>query len=284
MVRDAVYTNLTDGTSVRLGYGYGISFVIDPLSGIDVTLATSQGYEQIGQSVIGQSVQGISRTIDGRINLPEQSESLLQKIRSVFRPLTRGRLEIDGVLYADAVVKKSPIVMINPGTGEATFSLMLFFPSPFWYAVDAVGYQLGGYEAAFRFPVLYDSHTFGVRIADAFTRLENTGDAVCDYRIEFRCTSPVTGYGVQDVQSLDFVRLDDTLAVGDVVVVTRKEGRMSAVKIRDNVVTDIFPALDEESEFLSIPVGETTVRLIADSGLNTLEGAISFSPARSAVL
>ena len=38
-------------------------YVLDPLNGVDVDLQTAQGVNQVGDTVEGQSVSGVSRTL-----------------------------------------------------------------------------------------------------------------------------------------------------------------------------------------------------------------------------
>ena len=52
------------GAVLHLGWDYDAPYVLDPLNGVDVDLQTAQGVNQIGDTVEGQSVSGVSRTLD----------------------------------------------------------------------------------------------------------------------------------------------------------------------------------------------------------------------------
>ena len=52
------------GAVLHLGWDYDAPYFLDPLNGIDVDLKTAQGVNQVGDTVEGQSVSGVSRTLD----------------------------------------------------------------------------------------------------------------------------------------------------------------------------------------------------------------------------
>ena len=52
------------GAVLHLGWDYDIPYFLDPLNGVDVDLQTAQGVNQVGDTVEGQSVSGVSRTLD----------------------------------------------------------------------------------------------------------------------------------------------------------------------------------------------------------------------------
>ena len=52
------------GAVLHLGWDYDTPYFLDPLNGIDVDLKTAQGVNQVGDTVEGQSVSGVSRTLD----------------------------------------------------------------------------------------------------------------------------------------------------------------------------------------------------------------------------
>ena len=55
------------GAVLHLGWDYDAPYFLDPLNGVDVDLQTAQGVNQIGDTVEGQSVSGVSRNPVGRV-------------------------------------------------------------------------------------------------------------------------------------------------------------------------------------------------------------------------
>ena len=51
------------GAVLHLGWDYDAPYLLDPLNGADVDLQTAQGVNQVGDTVEGQSVSGVSRTL-----------------------------------------------------------------------------------------------------------------------------------------------------------------------------------------------------------------------------
>ena len=51
------------GAVLHLGWDYDAPYLLDPLNGADVDLQTAQGVNQVVDTVEGQSVSGVSRTL-----------------------------------------------------------------------------------------------------------------------------------------------------------------------------------------------------------------------------
>ena len=268
-----------DGRSFRFGYPYGSVFSIDPLSELDVVLSTSQGFQQVGVTVERAGVGGLSRTIAGR--LLGLSKDQRRRMLEVFTPYTSGSLWFNDRYYCRAWVQKTPA--FGELKYNTEFTLLLFCPEPYWLDTTQA-YLLGGYTAAFAFPVCYDSHTFGVKSSALFTNCRNDGMVSVPYAVQFRAGAPVTDYGILNAATGEKLSLTDTLAIGETVNVYRDNGRLKVEKESGGVTTDIFSRLDEDSTLFSLAVGDNIIKMTADSGVDNLTAYVTLNPAFVGVL
>ena len=78
------------GAVLHLGWDYDAPYFLDPLNGIDVDLKTAQGVNQVGDTVEGQSVSGVSRTqgcVDPCKSFYQKAALLHQGYPVLWRPL-----------------------------------------------------------------------------------------------------------------------------------------------------------------------------------------------------
>ena len=143
---------------------------------MDVDLQTAQGVNQIGDTVEGQSVSGVSRTLD----VVFWGAYALDNARAFSKKLpyfTKGTLYFGDHYFTRFVLQKTPY--FSSYTPQPRCSLMLYSEKPFWYDLNAVSSVLGGYEKAFRFPVCYDSHIYGIK--------RDARRQCCATRVHCRC-------------------------------------------------------------------------------------------------
>lgn len=271
-----------NGQIVRFGYDYGIIFDIDPLNGVDVELARSQGFQQLGETVEGRSINGINREIRGKIvdNIEENKKLLLSSL-SVF---TKGKLYFGEDYYCDIVVKKTPYI-VHPIGGAARFSMMVFCPFPFWLYKMPSEYMLGGYVAKFEFPTMLNEHYFGVEQESYFINCANGGNVAQPFSAKFSTRAQtVSNFGILNVKTGQKLTITEDLILGDVITLYQKEGRVYLVRMREGVEENIFYALDESSDLFTLEAGDNLLRRIAESGESDLQISVSFNAAFSGVV
>lgn len=272
----------TAGDTVHFGYEHGTVFDISPLSGVPIDVKTSQGFQQVGVAIDNVSVGGITRKISGNIIGDKRAiaEHLLTKL-----PLfTEGKLYFNDEYYCNIVVSKTPEVKL-PESGVPKFMMQVFCGEPYWMSVKGGQYVIGHYEAAFHFPVIYDSHIFGIKSSDDFTNVYNNGDVRVQYSAKFYTTSEVTNFGLVNANNLKYVKIFDTITIGQVVEMYWKNGRLLVEKTVDGVKTDIFRLLDENSDLFWMGVGDNIIKVLADDdGADNLMVSISFAEAKTGVV
>ena len=226
------------GAVLHLGWDYDAPYALDPLNGIDVDLKTAQGVGQVGDTVEGQSVSGVSSNLD--------------------------------VLY----------------WGDyALDNAREYSEKPFWYDLNAVSSVLGGYEPAFRFPVCYDSHIYGIKRDGTAAVLRNEGSLPVPFTATLRCDMPVTHPKVVDLQTGAFIGFDLTLQPDETLEIYRSTSdRLACTLTRAGVTENIFAKLDEDSTLTELQPGDNVLSMQAENGSGYLQASVSFYPMEAGIL
>ena len=268
-----------NGNELVLSFEKGIAFDVSPLSGVDVDVSSSQSFLQVGESIEGVSVEGIPREIYGVIKDNEREN--FDNISKVLSPFSKGKLYI-GDKYCEFVVQKSP-VFVREKSGRLTFNAEIFCPFPFWLLANRSDYKLGGVQPAFKFPVIYDSHIFGIIKAVENTNVYNSGNVKQGIHITFTSSAATTNFGIRDSHTGSFVKIQETISGNDRVDVYQEEGKLKVELTRDDITTNIISKIVEGSTFFEVSIGDNLVTVFADEGAENLSVLVGFNPAFTGV-
>lgn len=267
------------GKTFSFSYENGVLFDISPLSGATVSVGTSQGFAQVGETVEGQSVAGIKRTISGKV----LSEVTARAMLSALPAFTTGKLWYNDLFYCDIVVSRTPQIQRRK-TGEMPFSMQVYCDTPFWRDGTAATYIVNGYTAAFSFPVIYDTHAFGIKQNGAFTNCVNRGDVPVPLDCTFSSIGDVSGYGMINAATGEILRFDDVLHAGERVTVRRHSGRVTAEKSTADGTVSVLSLMSDDSELLTIETGDNVFKAMADENDEYLTIAVNVRPAYMGVV
>lgn len=258
------------------GYHYGNIFDIDGLTGHDMNIAFSQGFNQIGETVENVSIGSHIFEIKGR--LLGETKAQKKKMLSVFAPFESGKLIFEDKYFLECVVYKTPIITVREKSPE--FEMVLSAPYPFWRKMTADNLIIGSYEPAFSFPVNYgEQHIFGIKNPSAFANVYNDGQIDTYYRLEFRTQTTTVNPSIINVNTQEFLKLNTTINQGEKITVYRNGGRLLVEKESNGIITDVFSLLDEDSDLLFMHVGDNIIRASADEGEDQLITTIMFNSA-----
>ena len=272
---------ITDaGKEFRFGYDDGCLFDISPLSGSDVNITTSQGFQQIGVTVEGQSVGSVRRTITGTL-LNKVAEAKMLSVLPVF---TTGRLYVNESRFCNITVNKTPEIRTSK-FGKKTFSMQVFCDTPFWSNANDNSYIVSNYKKSFTFPVTYDSHTFAVRTENAFVNCFNGGDVSVPLTCEFTADAEVENYGVINIRTFEELRFEDVLKVGEKARLYYENGRIKATKEdADGNIIGILGKLTDSSNLFNVTPGDNILKISATSNEQFLKANITFRSAYMGVV
>lgn len=255
------------GEIFDFGYQYGTVFDLDPLGGLDVDIATSQGYAQIGTTVESQSVGGVVRQIKGRIF--RNSDTLKARMFEIFAPMTSGTLIFNGKYSSRCVVKMTPI--FQAGTKWPKFELELYSPVPYWYSVNSSAQANGSIVGEFRFPVNYGTpHRFGTTTISPDFVVINSGVDTYEFSITIKSIGSVVNPRIVNRATGEFIGLNATINSGDIYKIYRQNGRLYVEKTSNGVTSDAFDVFDDDSTLFVMRHGDNDLRVQADEGTTML--------------
>lgn len=272
------------GATLHLGWDYNIPYNIDPLNGVDVKLQLSQGVNQVGQTVEGQTVAGVYREIIADF-WGENGNADAERFLQTLTYQTSGVLYFGDKWFARFVVSKTPYtVQIH---GFPRLDMMLFCPKPFWYGLDAASYTLGGYSAEFSFPVNYSTpHQFGVHNSIAMVNVRNTGALPVPFTATLRTTdTQVVNPRITNLLTGQSIGFLTTLTPGQTLEIYRTTTDQLAVKRTEGQTEEnVFALLDEDSDLVELAPGDNLLKMDADTGADALQATVSFYPMYSGIL
>ena len=249
---------VSGNTSLKMGHRQSV-YKITTLTGIDgipVSVVTSQGFEQVGESVDSMSVGSRQIGLIGRID--NFTGEQLQALNTAFLPMTTVRLYFEEKYWIDAIIKEAPVFTYSLRT--VLFAVQLLAPYPYWKSVKEHYYKLGGSTGGFNFPVSYDTpHNFEQFNETLFLNCVNRGNTRVDYSAEIRCTSgQAANITLTNAGNQKFIAVKTTLTAADTVrkvVAARLRGRpmtqedsrklAAALQRRGFSWNDIRPVLNE---------------------------------------
>lgn len=264
------------GDTFNFGYRHGNIFDIDGLTGHDMNIAFSQGFNQIGETVEGVSIGSHIFEIEGR--LLGEATAQKKKMLSVFAPFESGKLIFEDKYFLECVVYKTPVITVQKQNPK--FEMVLSAPYPFWQKITSNSFIVGTYAPMFSFPVNYgEPHIFGIENPSAFINAYNDGQIDAYYRLEFQTQTITVNPSIINVNTQEFLKLNTTINQGEKITVYRNGGRLLVEKESNGIITDAFSLLDEDSDLLFMHVGDNVIRASADEGEDQLITTIIFNSA-----
>ena len=277
---DVVYIS-DSGLRYPFGSAGRTFFGMDVGNGMEVTLGTSQGFSQVGETVETQSVGGRAINVKGQVygNIVERKNVL----RKTFAPFTAGKLIFQNRYYIRVYVKAAPTFSAVKNNG--LFTMQFFAPFPFYCSVDETAALIGSIRPMFRFPVNYGTtHRFGERSAEKYTNVINDGDVKIPFRLYIRSDGDCSNVIITNMKTLAYLKLNGELGIGDTVSIYRDEsGILRCERISGSVTEDIISWIDEESTLFELEVGDNFISADAENGAESMTVRFSFNPAVGAL-
>lgn len=254
---------------------------VEGATGTTVSLGLSQGYQQIGQSVLSATVGGMTLNISGYIL--DKNTLKKQELLQAFAPFTTGRLWWEDKFFVDVQIKDSPTISQEE---HSSFSFRLFSPSPFWSSKTKSSTVSGITSPKFSFPINYaTTHEFGSKnMAEKYV-VVNQGMVDTAFELEISGTEQIVNPRIFSETSGEVLQFIGSVEVGEILKLTQTTKNILVTKIHvDGSETNEFSMLDDESSFFRLKVGDNVLKNEADEGESGMITQVSFYPLYSGVL
>ena len=277
-VFEAIFEN-DNGSKFTFGINGSNFFGMNVGDAVDITLGTSQGFSQIGETVETMSAGGRAIDVTGKLfgNIVERKNAL----RNVCTPFATGRLVFQGTHYIRVYVKSPPSFSAVKNNG--LFKMQFYAPFPYFSTFGESHNLIGGIIAAFRLPINYSKpHRFGTRSSDRYTNIVNSGDIRVPFKLVMRSEGISTNPTVSNLQTFGFLRINGTLNSGEYITVYRDNSNVLRAELtQGNIVTDVIDWLDDESSLFELEPGDNLISASDDQGGVSLVISFSFNPAQA---
>ena len=261
-----------NGESITFLYDNG--YLINKPSGIDtvsVNLSQAQGINQVGSTVESKTVQPRPVKISGILCGSDQN-ARKERLMSVVRPDLAGKLYADD-FYLNVYPTATPT--IEPKERFAHFQFSVTAPDPSWQKDNSVSQALSGIQKLFKFPWnISRAYKFGKLTEAQFINIHNGGQLPVPFTATFYAKNDVENPKITNVSTGETMMLNKSMVTGERVVVEITHDR---TYVTSSVDGNIRGALDLDSTFFRLGVGDNVLKPEADSGLDQMEVQINFA-------
>lgn len=258
--------------SIIFEWKYG--FLPEKPQGIDVlTISHSeaQGINQVGSTIQSSNVQSRVVNMSGRI-VGDYQLKKKEQLLSVVRPDLSGRLYADDY-YLEVRPSTTPTFEAREKNASYQFSLLAAYP--YWQKDDSAAATLSGVAKRFRFPWnVYREYRFGEVVSALFINIVNDGQVPIPFTVTFKALAEVENPKLIDAATNKYLLLNKSLVAGETVVVKITHDR---TYVNSSVDGECRGALDLNSSFYRLAVGDNVIKPEATSGKENLQVNIDFA-------
>ncbi|MCD3351258.1 phage tail family protein [Clostridium botulinum D/C] len=173
------------------------------------------------------------------------------------------------------------IVFQEPVSTIQKFLIQMLCPNPYWQDLKEIRTNIAMWEGDFQFPleIPQEGIEMGHRVSNLICNIYNAGDVKCGIRIQFKALASVQNPSFFNINTRQFIKVNQTLKAGDVLEITTDFSNKRIELIQDNGVRkNVLHWLDLDSDFLQLNVGDNLFRYDAEKGIDNLEVAIYHTP------
>lgn len=255
----------------------------DGLDALSNDIASFAGIGQHGRTVTSMQLPARSITLEGKIR--RNDTYWRTRLIQVFNPTLAGSLiyrnSARGVSrFIECRLETTPAVQDTPCP---TFDVELYAPYPLW--LDGTGSQrvtdIAAWMPGIWFPIEgieipEEGYEMGCRSPSLIVNVNNTGDLESGIRFVFKAQGSVSTPQIVNVETQEHLKVNVDMIAGDVLTVTTGYGNMRARLVRNNVETNVFNTVTDDSTWLQLHVGDNLLRYAAADGEDNLNVSIYY--------
>ena len=187
--------------------------------------------------------------------------------------------------YINANLTASPSfpVSFSDHNNEWQKGLLQFVGTdPYIYKKNATTAYIATWVSAFEFPLeipINEGVEFGYRSESLIANVVNDGQEKTGMIITFKALGDLTNPSLFNMDTRDELKISTTMQAGDIIEVSTYERQKYIKLIKSNGdESNLFNAIDFNSRFLQLDVGDNNFRYDADIGIDNLEISMTFNP------
>lgn len=256
---------------------------IDNYANINTSVSTSNSVVD-GVSIDNISIKERTLPVTGAI-IGNNREDLDRK-RAYLSALFNPKFPSELIYTNNALTRKVDCVVqditFQPSTGLMQKFLVQFIcPNPFWKNLYTQKEEVALWQGDFEFllEIPEDGIEMGHRVSNLICNVYNSGDVGCGMKIHFRALATLRDPSLFNVNTREYIKINQTLEVGDLLEVTTEFSNKRIELLKSNGTRiNVFHWIDLDSEFLQLSVGDNIFRYDAEEGIDNLEVSIYYTP------
>jgi hypothetical protein len=261
----------------------------------NVNIYSSKGMNQDGLTYLGNTLD--LKDISLEFIIVATSEEELITYRNRVSRILHPRLGEGYLIYKDDVKERKIKCIVNklPSFSKwdgivANYKLnvgliSLTANNPYWTDLLESKEEIVQWIPDLEFPL--ELSASGIELAHkeptVIVNVVNEGDVECGMRVEFKARAQVTNPSIANTKTGEFIRINKVMAEGEVLTITTYFGSKKVESSLNGVISNAFNAIDLDSTFLQLDVGDNLLMCAADTGIDDLVITIYYNPQYSGV-
>lgn len=252
---------------------------------VEAKVVTSQGYAQVGETLVNTYVVSRDLTLKGQIQA--ETTYQMQTIRNDLLYLFVPQDEITINHYyggqrriLKAVVTKSPKFKFTDVSTVQEYEVKLEAPDPYWTDETESVHNIADYIGDFHFPLSIPEEgvIFGYKNPVLIATIHNDSPVKIGMEIAFIAHGTLKNPMLFDVKTRKFIQINTTMVDGDEIRIKTGEDR-SIIRNRLGVTENFMGYIDIAGggyTFLELEPGDNLLRYGAQEGESMLEVKIYY--------
>lgn len=253
---------------------------VDGMTVADVDVASNTVYSMDGDRITNMQTQPreivLDLTIKPDVNVQEAREHILRYLKPKQSATLLMRYDLSGAEQSKAITGRVSRVEMPRFSDNVVAQITLYCAQPYWEDAEFIVKYISDILNLHRFQITWSQPLpMGVYDMTRTREFVNDGDAAVGMVITITAQGDVVNPVLYDNMTGEFIGIDDTLTVGDEVVINTIRGQKSITKNGANVLNK----LRQGSTWLQLDVGSNIFLIDADSGASEMYFTLIFKQA-----
>ena len=271
------------------------TLAIENAKGNRLRLTQNPNYSLVSVDGLNPSKANINTAVNANFDGSTFKSSRLQNRNIVIMLAVEGAVETNRIeLYKFIKVKEEITIYVSNASRDVYIKgyiesmdigifaqkqmvqISVICPNPYFANVDEVHDDFSTIQGLFQFPFDIDENgiSFSEIVVDAEINVQNNGDVTTGMIIEFKAIGAVVDPIVYNTGTNKFMKLNVTMADGDVIQINTNKGQKAVLEISGGTVTNILNKLDPSSTWLELEPVDNIMMFTATSGAINLQCSI----------
>lgn len=259
---------------------YFIVSNIDGMTAAAVNVSSNTVYSMDGDRITNMQTQPreiiIDLTIKPDVSVEAAKEHVFKHIKPKQPATLLLRYDLSGAEQSKAITGRISNISMPRFTNNVIMQITLYCAQPYWEDAEYIVKYISDILNLHRFEITWSEPLpMGVYDMTRTRSFLNEGDAAVGMIVTITAQGDVVNPALYNNLTGEYIGIDDTLSVGDEIVINTIRGQKSITKNGVNVLSKLRAG----STWMQLDVGENTFLIDADSGASDMYFTLIFKQA-----